>query len=315
MSKSEKLDFDPYDLLEVDEDATENDVIKAYRKQALKWHPDKNPDCKEQASAMFLKISRSLEILTDASARAALNHLRKAKREAKKRFEHLDSKRRKLREELEVRENTVNLKKNEEQQAYKDLASEVFVIFALNGFSFFLNIILFYIERLRKAGSKILQQEREKVEKKIREERMPASSSHLDFVLKIKWDESMTNVSEELIREQFEKVRNEKMFHSMNFGQVEDVIVNRGLKKFAILSFASEEGMSKAKAACDDSAVPFRYASDKSKERDQTTETTAKSDSTNEYLDRTTLKGHLRFESDILSRMREAALKQNATKQ
>ncbi|KRY83543.1 DnaJ -like protein subfamily C member 17 [Trichinella pseudospiralis] len=304
MSKSEKLDFDPYDLLEVDEDATENDVIKAYRKQALKWHPDKNPDCKEQASAMFLKISRSLEILTDASARAALNHLRKAKQEAKKRFEHLDSKRRKLREELEVRENTVNLKKNEEQQAYKDLASEVFVIFALNGFSFFLNIILFYIERLRKAGSKILQQEREKVEKKIREERMPASSSHLDFVLKIKWDESMTNVSEELIREQFEK-----------FGQVEDVIVNRGLKKFAILSFASEEAMSKAKAACDDSAVPFRYASDKSKERDQTTETTAKSDSTNEYLDRTTLKGHLRFESDILSRMREAALKQNATKQ
>ncbi|KRZ15509.1 DnaJ -like protein subfamily C member 17 [Trichinella zimbabwensis] len=264
MSKSEKLDFDPYDLLEVDEDATENDVIKAYRKQALKWHPDKNPDCKERASAMFLKISRSLEILTDASARAALNHLRKAKLEAKKRFEHLDSKRRKLREELEVRENTVNLKKDEEQQAYKDLASE----------------------------------------KKVREERKPANTSHLDFVLKIKWDESVTNVSEESIREQFEK-----------FGQVEDVIVNKGLKKFAILSFASEEAMSKAKAACDDSAVPFRYASDKSKERDQATETTAESDSTNEYLDRTTLKGHLRFESDILSRMREAALKQNASKQ
>ncbi|KRZ78017.1 DnaJ -like protein subfamily C member 17 [Trichinella papuae] len=296
MSKSEKIDFDPYDLLEVDEDATENDVIKAYRKQALKWHPDKNPDCKERASAMFLKISRSLEILTDASARAALNHLRKAKREAKKRFEHLDSKRRKLREELEVRENTVNLKKDEEQQAYKDLASELQF--------FFLNIILFYIERLRKAGSKILQQEREKVEKKVREERKPANTSHLDFVLKIKWDESVTDVSEESIREQFEK-----------FGQVEDVIVNKGLKKFAILSFASEEAMSKAKAACDDSAVPFRYASDKSKERDQATETTAESDSTNEYLDRTTLKGHLRFESDILSRMREAALKQNASKQ
>ncbi|OUC40425.1 DnaJ domain protein [Trichinella nativa] len=263
MSKTEKLDFDPYELLEVDEDATENDVIKAYRKQALKWHPDKNPDCKERASAMFLKISRSLEILTDASARAALNHLRKAKREAKKRFEHLDSKRRKLREELEVRENEVNLKKDEEQQAYKDLATE--------------------IERLRKAGSKILQQEREKVEKKVREERKPSSISHSDFVLK--------------------------------FCVVEDVIVSKGLKKFAILSFGSEEAMSKAKAACDDSAVPFRYASDKSKQCDQATETTAEFNPTNEYLDRTTLKGHLQFESDILSRMREAALKQNTSKQ
>ncbi|KRX15645.1 DnaJ -like protein subfamily C member 17 [Trichinella nelsoni] len=295
MSKTEKLDFDPYELLEVDEDATENDVIKAYRKQALKWHPDKNPDCKERASAMFLKISRSLEILTDASARAALNHLRKAKREAKKRFEHLDSKRRKLREELEVRENEVNLKKEEEQQAYKDLATE--------------------IERLRKAGSKILQQEREKVEKKVREERKPSNISHSDFVLKVKWDESVGNVSEESIREQFEKVANEKMFHSMNFCVVEDVIVSKGLKKFAILSFGSEEAMSKAKAACDDSAVPFRYASDKSKQCDQGTETTAELNPTNEHLDRTTLKGHLQFESDILSRMREAALKQNASKQ
>ncbi|KAL1243567.1 DnaJ [Trichinella spiralis] len=284
MSKTEKLDFDPYELLEVDEDATENDVIKAYRKQALKWHPDKNPDCKERASAMFLKISRSLEILTDASARAALNHLRKAKREAKKRFEHLDSKRRKLREELEVRENEVNLKKEEEQQAYKDLATE--------------------IERLRKAGSKILQQEREKVEKKVREERKPSNISHSDFVLKVKWDDSAGNVSEESIREQFEK-----------FCVVEDVIVSKGLKKFAILSFGSEEAMSKAKAACDDSAVPFRYASDKSKQCDQATETTAEFNPTNEYLDRTTLKGHLQFESDILSRMREAALKQNASKQ
>ncbi|KRX60710.1 DnaJ -like protein subfamily C member 17 [Trichinella sp. T9] len=284
MSKTEKLDFDPYELLEVDEDATENDVIKAYRKQALKWHPDKNPDCKERASAMFLKISRSLEILTDASARAALNHLRKAKREAKKRFEHLDSKRRKLREELEVRENEVNLKKDEEQQAYKDLATE--------------------IERLRKAGSKILQQEREKVEKKVQEERKPSSISHSDFVLKVKWDESVGNVSEESIREQFEK-----------FCVVEDVIVSKGLKKFAILSFGSEEAMSKAKAACDDSAVPFRYASDKSKQCDQATETTAEFNPTNEHLDRTTLKGHLQFESDILSRMREAALKQNASKQ
>lgn len=94
----DKLGFDPYDLFEVDEQCSDKEILKAFRKMALKWHPDKNPDRLALATEMFLKVQKAFEILTDAAAKSALDRLRKAQKAAKIRTKELDEKRRKLKE-------------------------------------------------------------------------------------------------------------------------------------------------------------------------------------------------------------------------
>ena len=54
-----------YNVLEIPHLATPEEIRKAYRKLALKWHPDKNPSNHELASAKFKQISEAYEILSD----------------------------------------------------------------------------------------------------------------------------------------------------------------------------------------------------------------------------------------------------------
>lgn len=54
-----------YEVLDLPVNASTNDIKKAYRKLALKWHPDKNPQNASEASEMFRKISEAYEVLSD----------------------------------------------------------------------------------------------------------------------------------------------------------------------------------------------------------------------------------------------------------
>ncbi|EEB17454.1 conserved hypothetical protein [Pediculus humanus corporis] len=60
---------DYYLVLEISKNATNNDIKKAYRKLALKWHPDKNPDNQDEANRKFKEISEAYEVLSDAKKR------------------------------------------------------------------------------------------------------------------------------------------------------------------------------------------------------------------------------------------------------
>ena len=56
-----------YDRLGVSPSADESDIKKAYKKAALKWHPDKNPNNKEEANKKFQEISEAFDVLSDSS--------------------------------------------------------------------------------------------------------------------------------------------------------------------------------------------------------------------------------------------------------
>ncbi|XVE76555.1 hypothetical protein DITRI_Ditri12bG0182700 [Diplodiscus trichospermus] len=64
------MGVDYYKILQVDRNAKDEDLKKAYRKLAMKWHPDKNPNNKKEAEAKFKQISEAYDVLSDPQKRA-----------------------------------------------------------------------------------------------------------------------------------------------------------------------------------------------------------------------------------------------------
>eukprot|EP00968_Pinguiococcus_pyrenoidosus_P012105 scaffold1023_cov313-Pinguiococcus_pyrenoidosus.AAC.35 len=105
---------DHYAVLGVPSSADESTIRRAYRKAALKWHPDKNPD-NPAAEAKFEAISQAKEVLVDAASRREYDEKR-AKEQQKQQQERaaqerrqselksMGAKRRRFRDDLERRE-------------------------------------------------------------------------------------------------------------------------------------------------------------------------------------------------------------------
>jgi len=60
---------DYYGLLGVSKTATDDEIKKAYKKLALKWHPDRNINNKVQAEAKFKEVAEAYEVLIDKQKR------------------------------------------------------------------------------------------------------------------------------------------------------------------------------------------------------------------------------------------------------
>lgn len=60
---------DYYQILDIQRTASDGEIKKAYRKLALKWHPDKNPNNLEEANKRFRELSEAYEVLSDEKKR------------------------------------------------------------------------------------------------------------------------------------------------------------------------------------------------------------------------------------------------------
>ena len=65
---STKRDY--YEVLEVSKDASEGDIKKAFKKKAMQYHPDRNPD-DPKASEKFKEASEAYDILSNSEKRAS----------------------------------------------------------------------------------------------------------------------------------------------------------------------------------------------------------------------------------------------------
>ncbi|KAL5496047.1 hypothetical protein ACEPAH_3140 [Sanghuangporus vaninii] len=176
MSTEEELN--PYELLNVGLEATEQEIKSAYRKLSLKVHPDRNPN-NPLAAQKFHELNQAYELLLDPLRRLALTSSVRAKEARKARFTKFDQKRKAMQTELEEAERTASKRqKMDKAKEERERAQE--------------------IERIKEQGRKMREERMEALRKQTEAEEKTSESSpededdvpplgHLDTTVKVKY--------------------------------------------------------------------------------------------------------------------------------
>ncbi|KAK5822498.1 hypothetical protein F5H01DRAFT_289552 [Linnemannia elongata] len=187
----EQLDW--YAILGVERTATSKEITKAYRVKALKVHPDKNPD--PNAAKVFHELSQAYDLLLDPAARAAFDNLLNVKVQAKERSDKYDSVRRKMKEDLENRENAFKKQQQDEKAAALRMHYEM--------------------ERLKKENIKKREEREAELLKQadqlsqaaeaVRQAARSEEATSLDTTLRVKWKKKKQELGTEELTEIFKK--------------------------------------------------------------------------------------------------------------
>jgi len=158
MIMKEFKDIDLYLLLETTQNASKDDIKKAYRKKALKCHPDKNPN-NPHATKIFHQLQHALAILIDDAARKAYDSVLKARKTNELKNSQLDEKRKRAKQQLEERESKCKIYSKTNHNSKSE--EEVFTT---------------EIERLMKEGYIELEEERKKIQNEIEKNKILAEN-------------------------------------------------------------------------------------------------------------------------------------------
>lgn len=109
---------DFYDLLEAEDNATGKELQRSFRRQAIRYHPDKNPT--QEAATRFHLLTIALSTLTDESKRAVYDATRKQKLEARLRRQRIEGERKAWIEELEKGEQNASSKSSVPKRGVSD---------------------------------------------------------------------------------------------------------------------------------------------------------------------------------------------------
>jgi DnaJ family protein C protein 17 len=116
-------DKDYYALLGITFETAESDIRRAYRTTALKCHPDKNPGDLAAAEKFHL-VQIAYDVLSDPTAKALYDNVRRAKREKEERNAQFEGRRRAMKDDLERRESGFFKRQREEDDDEEKLRRE-----------------------------------------------------------------------------------------------------------------------------------------------------------------------------------------------
>ncbi|KAF8889569.1 DnaJ domain-containing protein [Infundibulicybe gibba] len=169
-----EIEVNPYELLDLTTESTEQEIRTAYRQRSLKVHPDRNrgnPD----AARKFHELNQAYELLLDPLRRLALDAKLRLKHAREARFKTYDTKRKNLVEELEERERAFKKARTDKQKEEVERWQET--------------------EKIKEEGRR-LREEREKEMKRKEEEKgrrdedeedAPPALSALDTTVRLKY--------------------------------------------------------------------------------------------------------------------------------
>ncbi|XP_071518849.1 dnaJ homolog subfamily C member 17 [Panulirus ornatus] len=218
-----KLDF--YEIFEIPMGSGEQEIRKAYRKKALKCHPDKNPD-NPDAAEEFDRLKKILEILLDAGTRKAYDKVLRSRKAAAVRARESDAKTRKLRTELEDRERRAQQARDHPQISEEEKLRRE-------------------LKRLEEEGEKLIEEELARVNRQVEKElsrgasevsksnETPASDAK-GFRVKVKWatTEDCPGYTEQEIHHLFYK-----------WGDIHAMVMKQKSKRgTALIDFKTKQG-------------------------------------------------------------------------